>query len=80
MSVSIFGHRGSHRECPRKPQEYFKLTSGDLDFDNKRLTRVGAAIDMDDAATLRLLETKIEHLKVEIIDDINRRIQQQRQA
>ena len=56
MSVSIFSHCGPHRrgECPCNPQEYFKLTSGDLDFDNKRLTRVGAAIDMDDTATLRL--------------------------
>ena len=31
------------RECLRNPQKYFKLTSGDFDFDDRRLTRLGAA-------------------------------------
>ena len=64
MRVSIFGHRKGSRVCPRAPPKVFgiKLTASQEDFniENKRLTRVGDAIDLDDAATLRMLDRKID--------------------
>ena len=84
MSISIFGRRGPkdrrNNECTRNSQDFgFKLTSEQDAFDikNKRLTRVGTPVDADDAATLRSLESKIEQLKSEILDNINEYMQQQ---
>ena len=80
MSVNIFGHQRGSSVCPRGPPKDFRIkptaSQGDFDIEKKRWTRVGEAIDLDDAATLRMLDRKIDHLKTKIIDDINRRIEQ----
>ena len=66
--------------CPRGPLKDFRIkltaSQGDFDIGNERLTRVGGAIDSNDAATLRMLDRKIDQLNSKIIDDINRRIEQ----
>ena len=66
--------------CPRGPPKDFgiKLTAsqGDFDIENKRSTRLCEAIDLDDAATLHMLDRKIDQLKTKMIDDISRRIEQ----
>ena len=46
---------------------------------NKRLTRDGAPVVTDDAATLRSLESKVEQLKTEIVDNISKYMQIQQQ-
>ena len=63
MSVNIFGRRGS--------KSIFKLTpQGDFDISMKRIRHVRAGIESDDAATLGMLDSKIEKLKNDIIAQI----------
>ena len=58
MSVNIFGRR----------KGLFKLTpQGDFDIKMKRICHVKAGVDPDDAATLAVLNLKIEQLKKDIL-------------
>ena len=63
MNVNIFGRRES--------KELFKITpQGDVDVEMKRIRNVKAGIEPNDAATLAMLDNRIEHLKNAIIAQI----------